>query len=144
MRDGLPPIVKLSTRLLVDLERAVRRFPRYHKYAVGADLRAQAMAVARCAQRAWRDRAHQLERVDQLGIAIDELKLTMQLGKEIEVFQSFGEFEALARVASDLGRQCGGWRKQLHLKSQNGPATPVPAQRAQRLSSRAAPAGVHP
>lgn len=26
MTSGLPPIVKLATRLLVDLERAVRRF----------------------------------------------------------------------------------------------------------------------
>jgi hypothetical protein len=32
----LPPVVKQAERLLVEIELAVRRFPRYHKYALGA------------------------------------------------------------------------------------------------------------
>ena len=62
MRYDLPPIVKLSHRLLADMERAVRRFSRYHKYAIGSTLRAQAMTVAQCAHRAWYYRAQQLQR----------------------------------------------------------------------------------
>jgi len=61
MSFALPPIVRLAERLLVEIEQAVRRFPsRYHRYAIGAVLRAQAMSVAKLAHRAWRDRQNQV------------------------------------------------------------------------------------
>ena len=41
------PIWKDAVTLAGVLEEAVRRFPRYHKYALGADLRRQAYAVCR-------------------------------------------------------------------------------------------------
>jgi hypothetical protein len=47
MSQAAPPIVQLAERVLVELEQVVRLFPRYHKYAVGADLREQARIVAR-------------------------------------------------------------------------------------------------
>src|SRR6185437_6638431 len=127
MSFSLPPIVKLAERLLVDIEQAVRRFARFHKYSFGADLRAQAMKVARLAHRAWRDRARQAEWVGQLVWAVDDLKLSMQLGSR----------------AADLGRQTGGWHRQLHPNVQNGPHR-IAGQRDQILSSRATPAGVKP
>lgn len=138
-----PPIVKLAERLLLEIEQAVRRFPRYHKYAHGARLREQAMAVAQLSHRAWRDRKCQAQWTEKLAFAIDDLKLSLQLGKQIEAFSSFNQFEALARLASDLGRQCGGWRKQQHLKGQNGKEPRAPSQRAQILSSRAASPEAH-
>lgn len=61
MSFSLPPIVKLAERLLVDIEQAVRSFARYHKYAIGADLRREAMKVVRYTHRAWRQRAAQLD-----------------------------------------------------------------------------------
>lgn len=137
MANELPPIVKMAKRLTVDLETAVRRFARYHKYTIGTDLRQQAMSVTRCAYRAWRFRSAQLRCVQDLSAAIDELKLTVQLGKELHAFASFGQFEVIARQISDLGRQCGGWLKSLHQKSQNDRAVPSPGQCAQILSSRA-------
>lgn len=39
MTFALPPIAKLAERLQLDIEQAVRGFPRFHKYALGADLR---------------------------------------------------------------------------------------------------------
>ncbi len=137
MTHALPPIVKLAESLLVSIEQAVRRFARYHRYSVGADLRTQTMAVARLAHRAWRDRASKAAWVEQLVRAVDDLKLTMQLAKQVHAFASFAQFEALARVAADLGRQVGGWRKQLHPTGQNGAAI-APLQCAQRLSTCAA------
>ena len=49
MNTLLPPIYRDCRRLLVHTEEAVRRFARYHKYTVGADLRRLAMAVMRAA-----------------------------------------------------------------------------------------------
>lgn len=137
MFKSLPPIARLAQRILADVENAVRRFPRYHKYTVGSDLRAQAMQVARCVHRAWRESDQKLERVRELAAAIDDLKISMQLGKQVNAFASFAEFEAIARLVNDLGLQGGGWLRQLFAKGQNAQA-PALTQRASILSSQAA------
>ena len=136
MSFTLPPVVKQAERLLVEIELAVRRFPRYHKYAVGADLRAKAMDACRLAHRAWRDRKHQAGWIAQLVWVVDDLKLCLQLGSRIKVFASFAQFEMLSRLACDLGKQVGGWHKQ-HPKGQDGSAD-ARDQRAQILSTPAA------
>jgi len=139
MSFSLPPIVKEAERLMLEIEQAVRRFPRYHKYTHGTRLREQALGVARLAHRAWRDQAHRDMWTTKLVWAVDDLKLSLQLGKQIEAFASFAQFEMLARLCSDLGKQCGGWRKQQHRDSQNARADKPPSQRAEILSSQAAP-----
>lgn len=136
MNRELPPIAKLAMRALVSIEEAVTRFPRRHRYTLGSDLRERAMAVARATHMAWRDQAGRPQRVRDLALAIDDLKLTLQLGKEVNAFVSFGQFEALARLVNELGRQCGGWLKQLRSQGQN--AADHTPQRAPILSSRAA------
>lgn len=143
MSYGLPPIVKAAERLMGEIEIAVTRFPRAHKYRLGEDLRRQVMAVARLAHKTWRDREHQVERLEQLAEAIDDLKLTMQLGQQVKAFASFAQFEALARLAGDLGRQCGGWQKRRSAKGQNAKAS-GPQQRPSILSSRAASSQANP
>lgn len=134
----LPSIVKDAERLLTEIERAVRTFSRYHKYSHGARLRDQAMHVAQQAHRMWRDRLHQAQWTDKLIWAVDDLKLSLQLGKTIEAFASFAQFEMLAKLASDLGKQCGGWRKQQRSNGQNGMTKTSSSQRAEILSSRGA------
>jgi hypothetical protein len=138
MSYSLPPIVKSAESLLVQIEQAVRRFPRYHKYAHGARLREQAMNVTQLAHRAWRDQAQRPMWTTKLVWAVDDLKLSLQLGKEIRAFVSFAQFEMLARLASDLGKQCGGWRKQQHRDSQNAAKGHLSTQRAEILSSQVA------
>jgi hypothetical protein len=143
MTHALPPIVKAAERLMLEIEQAVRRFPRYHKYTHGTRLREQAMAIARLAHRAWRDQQNRPLWTTKLVWAVDDLKLSLQLGKQIEAFVSFAQFDMLARLCADLGKQCGGWRRQQQRNSQNaGAGTPAP-QRAEILSSRIAP-GANP
>jgi hypothetical protein len=126
MAYTIPGIVKAAERFMADLEIAVTRFPRAHRYTLGSDLRHQAMEVTRLAHRAWRDRTGQLAPLDALSEAIDDLKLRLQLGSQVRAFVSFAQFEALARSLSALGRQCGGWRKQRSAKGQNAqPAAAV-------------------
>jgi len=139
MASAAPAIVKQAETLLVEIERAVHRFSRSHKYPYGMELRALAMKVAKLAHRAWRDRAHQMMWIEKLNWAIDDLKLSLQLGCKVRAFQSFAVFEELARLAADLGRQIGGWHRKQHPKSQNDRRTALD-QRAQTLSSRAASA----
>ncbi|UHQ21933.1 four helix bundle protein [Lysobacter sp. 5GHs7-4] len=145
MAYDLPPIAKLAERLLVDIERAVRAFPRYHKYTVGTQLREQAMEVVKLCNRAWRDRDQQLRWLDGLVWAIDELKVLLQIAKQVHAYQSFRQFEALIRLADDVGKQAGGWKRQQqkHPKGQN-PARSAAPECAQILSTCAASTGANP
>lgn len=118
MKPALPPIVKLAESATVAIERAVAGWARFHKYQHGAVLRSQAMGVWQAAVRAWRNRQDQAVLIEALSEKIDDLKLSMQLGRQIGAFRSGGEFEAIYRIVADLGRQCGGWKKQ-HVKRLN-------------------------
>lgn len=137
-----PPIVKLAERVLVEIEQAVRGFPRFHKYASGSELRDRARAVARTAHRAWRDRQNRAQWIADLSFAVDDLKLDLQVAQRVHAFRSFAQFEALARSITDLGRQCGGWQ-QKHPKGQNDQAVIPPGRRAQILSARDASSEAH-
>lgn len=121
MQTELPPIVKQAQRLVADIENAVRRFSRYHKYTIGQDLRSQAMAVTRAAFRAWRDQTRQVQRAHELAIAIDELKLSLQLGKDVKAFGSFREFEIIADVHQKFGKMQAISRSGVHYEKTHRP-----------------------
>ncbi len=107
------PIWRDATRLLVAIEQSVRAFPRYHKYTLGTELRRQAMTVCRTILRAADHREEQLPHLQRLVDVVDDLKLQIQLGKELHAFKSFNEFQAIAELAVAVGKQSGGWRKRL-------------------------------
>lgn len=134
MSQQSPAIVQLAERVLVEIEEAVRMFPRYHKYAIGSELRSRARGTAQAACRVWRDVEQRTERFRQLEVAIDDLKLELQTAQRLKAFRRFAQFEVIARNVSSLGRQFGAWQRQ-HLKSQNCQAS-RPDGRAQILSAR--------
>jgi hypothetical protein len=138
MRHALPDIALAAQRVRAALELSVRRFARLDRYSVGVELRNDAREVVRRTFTAWHDKQRQLIRVRELSVAIDALKIDMMLAKDISAFRSDGEFEAVAGAVRDLGKQCGGWLKELSRKGQSGQGKP-PGQRAQILSSRDAP-----
>ncbi len=135
--NRLPEITKKAERLVADIESSVIGFARYHKYTLGNDLRTQAMTVLRMCHRAWRDRPRQEHWLSELIWAIDELKLSLQLGSNLKAFKSFAQFELLIRETEEVGRCAGGWKRQFHRKGQNS-AGSLPPERAQILSGRAA------
>ncbi len=71
-------------------------------------------------------------------MAIDKIKLQLQIAQRLQCY-SFQRFELLARIAADLGKQCGGWQRQIAaiLNGQNPTATRRP-ERTETLSTRAA------
>jgi hypothetical protein len=118
------PIWRDANRLLLAIEQAVRAFPRYHKYTLGTELRRQAMQVCRLIMRAADQRAEQARWLGQLVVAIDDLKSSVQLAKELEAFRHFKEFQTVAELAVAVGKQSGGWRKRLAAADgQHRPAT---------------------
>jgi hypothetical protein len=145
MRTNLPPIWLMAQRVRMAVEQAVKRFKVCDRHHSGADLRRDARLSVRLVRKAWLSstphRRRELAR--EFSDAVDDLKDSMQLAKDVGAFRSFGEFEALARLVTSLGQQCGGWLKELYSKGQNGQAA-SPAQRAPTLSSRTAPQGAQP
>jgi len=134
-----PPIIKAAERLLVDVENVVKAFPRSHRYQIGENLRRQAMKTYRIAWRAWRDRSRQLHWVEKLVWRIDQLKQHLQIAKLLEAFRSFAQFEMLIVQAEGLGKQAGGWRRDLmHPIAQNANGRHANPQRGEKLSADAA------
>ena len=138
LQQGLPTICRDAERLLLAVEQCVRNFPRYHKYQMGSQLRAQALDVARLAQRAWRDKRNQAAHVGQLVWAVDEVKLSLQLAKTIQAFVSFSQFETCATLAVQIGKQSGGWHRQL-VTSQSASAARAEVNRQKSQSAEVTP-----
>lgn len=138
MNHALPDIARTAARIRAILEQSVQRFPRKDRYGSGADLRNGAREVVRLALVAWNEPQRRLMRVRELSTAIDGLKLDMQLAKDVNAFRSNREFEAIGRQIVDLGKQCGGWLKELHNKGQDGQGRKASVQRAPTLSGRSA------
>jgi hypothetical protein len=137
-----PPILQKIQRLRAEIERAVPSFPsRTHRYGIGEQLRAEILEVGRYANRAWRDPARIKLWTEKLVWAVDEFKQSLQVGHELKAFASFGQFQALIVLAEELGKQCGGWKRQHrtdHPIGQNGPGRRAQGQRAQTLSTSGA------
>jgi len=107
------PIWRDAMALLVDIEQVVRHFPRYYKYTLGTELRQQAMFICRQIHRAWNYKRQASAYLSKLVLAIDDLKLQLQLAKELQVFRNFAEFERLSSQVINIGRQSGGWLKKV-------------------------------
>ncbi len=103
------PIWRDANRLLLEVEQAVKHFPRYHKYTLGSELRKQAMLICQLVARAWREKTQNLAILKRLVATVDDLKIQLQLGKELQVFQNFSVFERLAVLTVTVGKQSGGW-----------------------------------
>ncbi len=140
MRE-LPKIVKDAARVRAMVEEAVVRMHIKHRHLSGTEIRAAAFRVVRSALAVWRAKGNQLPLMRALGESIDDLKLHLQLAKDVNAFRSWKEFEALVRLVDEVGRQSGGWLKRRIEQGQNARAATPRAQRAQTLSSRPASPG---
>jgi len=107
------PIWCDATQLLLEIENAVREFPRYHKYSLGTDLRQQAMGVVRLINRAYHEEGNRKAQVKRLVLNIDDLKVLIQLAKEIQAFSSFKQFQSISEKAVLIGKQSGSWLKKV-------------------------------
>lgn len=114
--QALPPIYRDIKRLVVMTEETVKKFHRYHRYTIGSDLRKQAARLLRLVHRAWLDKANAAQWVHKLLWAIDDFRLQLQMAKELNALQSFGQFEQIGKLCQQIGKQCGGWQRALAAK----------------------------
>ena len=107
------PIWKAALELAVHLEQAVRRFPRYHKYTLGSELRQTAQRLCRLVARANDARETRALVLDDLVLTVEEMKTLLTLAKEIGAFAQFNDFATAAELTVSLGKQSGGWRRRV-------------------------------
>ena len=108
------PLWKAAMDLAVHLEQAVRRFPRYHKYTLGTDLRRCAQRLCRLVTRAAQAGAAQrLAVLDELVLTVEEMKTLLTLAQETRAFANFNEFATATELTVGLGKQSGGWRRRV-------------------------------
>jgi hypothetical protein len=110
------PIWRDANSLLVETEQIVKHFPRYHKYTLGSELRTQVMLICRLINRAWRDKDKAGYYLEKLIASVDDVKIQLQLGKELKVFRNFAEFERLVVLIMAIGKQAAGWLKAVKAK----------------------------
>jgi len=102
------PIYKKAVELAVHLEQSVRGFARYHKYALGADLRGLARNIAALVIKANSQRDKVIT-LTELRDKCEEMKFLITMGKEVKAFKNFTQFQTAAVFAVDLCRQSEGW-----------------------------------
>ncbi len=114
MQTSRLPIWRDSQQLLIEVEQAVLVFPRYHKYAIGADIRRQAIRICRILTRAIHAQGQQrIQLVTQLIAALDDMKFLITTAKTLQAFASFKQFQCLAELTVSTGKQSGAWLKKL-------------------------------
>ncbi len=86
------PIWRDATTLLLEVEQVVLNFPRYHKYTLGSEVRQMAMRVCQLINAAFNDKENQKDasckalkrqKITQLIMTVDDMKLQIQLAKEL-------------------------------------------------------------
>jgi hypothetical protein len=104
------PIYKSTYDLCLYLEQVVHNFSRYHKYALGADLRDGARSALKLVVRAnaRRDKTPVLL---QLREALEELKVLLRLGQDVKAFPNFKSFEHAITQVVEIAKQNEGWLK---------------------------------
>jgi hypothetical protein len=107
-----PAIWADAMRLATEIEVAVRGFSRYQKYTLGSDMRRQAAEICRGVARAVRFPEQRVAALQALVIAVEDLKITIQLAKEVQAFANFAQFQRVVELAVRVGKQSGGWWKQ--------------------------------
>ncbi|TDO99938.1 hypothetical protein [Marinomonas balearica] len=100
------PIWRDAEKLMLEVEQAVRHFPRYHKYTLGSELR-------QLATQSINQKEMRTSWVKRLQIYIEELKLKIQLAKSVQAFRAFAEFQSLVELAVSVARQAHHWYKKL-------------------------------
>jgi len=110
------PIYRDATRLVVEIESAVKDFPRYHKYTLGSEMHTLAydlLTVMPYIINNKNDRKQLIKKAHQFSEV-----LTIQIAKQI-VNLSFKVFETLVSLTINLSKQCKAWQNKLQHQRQH-------------------------
>jgi len=94
--------------LAVYMEKIVKGFEKYHKYTIGVDLREKSKNLLYLINRANLSKEKK-ETIVNLRDGCEEMKILIQLCKELKAFKSFKQFEYSSMLAVGVCKQAQGW-----------------------------------
>jgi len=103
-------VYKKSLELVMYLENTVRGFDRYHKYTVGSEMRNLARTILVLVAKA-NTRACRLKCLEEALDKVEELRILVNVAREIKAFRQFKSFEFVTRLIVDISKQCEGWSR---------------------------------
>jgi len=86
------PIYKKAYDLNVYFEKVVRGFSRYHKYTLGTELRNGAREMVKLIMQA-NNRTDKRPKLTELRELTEQMKLVLNLCKEVKAFNNFNSFQ---------------------------------------------------
>jgi len=108
MNNIVLPIYKSALELAVYMEKIVKEFEKYHKYTMGVDLRQKSKTLlftighANLAE-------DKIVALTKLRDTCEEMKMLIQLSKELQVFKSFKQFEHSSLLTVMVCKQAQAW-----------------------------------
>ena len=106
------PIYKAAMDLVVSMDKVVRMFPHSQKYSLGMEMKSTAFQLLRLIVQA-NTQKDRIQKLNELCVKGEELKLLCNVGKEVEAFRSFKQFMLIIEQVMNLMRQAEGWRRSL-------------------------------
>ena len=102
------PIYKSALLLAVYMEQIVRGFEKYHKYTIGADLRQKSKELLfSIGHTNLAD--NKMVVLTKLRDRCEEMKMLIQLSKELQAFKSFKQFEHSSLLTVAVCKQAQAW-----------------------------------
>jgi hypothetical protein len=102
-------IYKIALDLAVYFEKIVFNFDKYHKYAIGTDLKNKARQIALQVIRANTSKLKSIE-IQEILILIEELKFLIRLCKEINGFKNKNSYAYSSTLLTTLENQVITWK----------------------------------
>jgi hypothetical protein len=123
------PIFKKMLELAVYIEDVAARFPRYHKYTLGSELRILCHEALSGIVEANQVKERR-EALLRLRLILERIKIHLMLAREVRAFHNGNSFGHAAGLVVDVSRQNEGWlRSQAHdvlaeAEKKRGPESP--------------------
>jgi len=102
------PIYKSSLDFCVYLETIVKGFGKYEKYTIGEDLRNFSKEILFLVHKA-NIVYDKKEKLELLRDKCEEMKMLLQLTKELRAFHSFKQFEFSSKMIVNIAKQSQAW-----------------------------------
>lgn len=102
------PIYKSALNLAIYMEQIVRGFEKYHKYTMGVELREKSKTLLFAINRANLSE-DKVQKLTQLRDACEDMKMLIQLSKELKAFKNFKQFEHSSLLAVTVCKQAQAW-----------------------------------
>lgn len=102
------PIFKSAMGLAVYMEEIVKGFEKYHKYTMGVELRQQSKRLLFLVNRA-NVSENRTQSIMRLRDGCEDMKMLIQLSKELKAFKSFKQFEYSSMLTVGVCKQAQAW-----------------------------------